>query len=74
MLRNNMFNLVNQLTQESKSLWRIKNIYMQEAVGSDDMMNLWKKIQTDTEEHVLALEAAIKKGMAKSDAGAGDLK
>ncbi len=52
---------MNQAVQESKSLWRIKNQYMQEAVGSDDMMNLWKKIEKSKEEQILELQALIAK-------------
>ena len=63
MLRNNIFNLVNQLSQESKSLWRIKNEYMQEAIGNDDMMSFWKKLEADKEAHITELEAIIKKSL-----------
>ena len=61
MLRNNIFNLANQLVQESKSLWRIKNEYMREAVGSDDLMNFWKKLEKDKEEHITELQQLLKK-------------
>jgi hypothetical protein len=52
---------MNQLVQESKSLWRIKNQYMQEAVGNDDIMGFWKKIEKDKEEHIAELQTLIKK-------------
>lgn len=52
---------MNQAVQESKSVWRIKNQYMQEAVGSDDMMNLWKEIEKTKEEQIDKLQALIKK-------------
>ncbi len=61
MLRNNVFNLMNQMVQESKSLWRIKNQYTVEAVGSDDIMGLWKKIEKAKEEHISELQALIAK-------------
>lgn len=61
MLRNNVFNLMNQAVQESKSLWRIKNQYMQEAVGSDDMMSFWKKMEKEKEERITEIQALIKK-------------
>jgi hypothetical protein len=53
--------MMNQLVQESKSVWRIKNQYMQEAVGSDDMMALWKEIEKAKEDHITKLQALIKK-------------
>lgn len=61
MIRNNLFNLMNQVVQESKSLWRIKNEYMREAVGSDDIMAFWKKLEKDKETHINELQALIKK-------------
>jgi hypothetical protein len=61
MVRNNLFNMMNQLVQESKSVWRIKNQYMQEAVGSDDMMTLWKEMEKAKEDHINKLQALIKK-------------
>lgn len=53
--------MMNQLVQESKSVWRIKNQYMQEAVGSDDMMTLWKEIEKTKEDQITKLQALIKK-------------
>jgi hypothetical protein len=61
MLRNNVFNLMNQAIQESKSIWRIKNQYMQEAVGNDDLMNLWKKMEKQKEESITEMQTLIKK-------------
>lgn len=52
---------MNQAVQESKSVWRIKNQYMQEAVGSDDMMVLWKEIEKTKEDQIAKLRALIKK-------------
>ncbi len=64
MLRNNLFNLMNQAVQESKSLWRIKNQYMQESVGSDDIMAFWKKLEKEKEERIQELQDLIKKHAA----------
>lgn len=61
MLRDNLFNLMNQSVQESKSLWRIKNEYMKDCVGSEDIMSLWKKLEKDKEEHIQELQTLIKK-------------
>jgi len=52
---------MNQLVQESKSVWRIKNQYMQEAVGSDDVMAVWKEIEKSKEEQITKLQTLIKK-------------
>ncbi len=61
MIRNNAFNLMNQLVQESKSVWRIKNEYMQEAVGSEDIMAIWKEMEKTKDEQILKLQALIQK-------------
>jgi hypothetical protein len=52
---------MNQAVQESKSIWRIKNEYMQESVGTEDVMEFWKKLEKDKEEHINELQALIKK-------------
>ncbi len=61
MLRNNIFNLMNQLVQESKSIWRIKNEYMQEAVGNDELMALWKRLENEKEAAVDEMNKILKK-------------
>lgn len=60
-LRNNVFNLMNQMVQESKSVWRIKNQYMQEAIGNDELMALWKKLESDKEAAVEEMQKILKK-------------
>ncbi len=52
---------MNQAVQEAKSLWRIKNVYTAEAVGSDDIMALWKKIEKTKEEQISELQTLIAK-------------
>lgn len=61
MIRNNAFNLMNQLVQESKSVWRIKNEYMKEAVGSEDIMSIWKEMEKTKDEQITKLQALIQK-------------
>ena len=61
MIRNNLFNLMNQAVEDSKSVWRIHNQYMQEAVGNDELMVLWKKIEKQKEESITEMQALIKK-------------
>ncbi len=52
---------MNQLVQESKSVWRIKNEYMREAVGSEDIMAIWKEMEKTKDEHIAKLQALIQK-------------
>ncbi len=53
---------MHQLTQESKSLWRIKHNYRGEAT-SDEEIAFWNKLQDDKEAHIKELKDLIKKGM-----------
>ena len=48
MEHNNTYNLMNQMTQESKSLWRIKKNYLKEA-KTKQMKAFWTKMAKDKE-------------------------
>lgn len=52
MLDNNVYNLIEQLTIENKSLWRIKNNYKTDAVQDKEATDLWDLIEKDKEELV----------------------
>lgn len=64
MLNNHIYNLFTQITQEHKSLWRIKNNYQQDAEHCPDCKAFWEKMTKDKEDHVAELEAMIKKHLA----------
>ncbi len=59
MENNNTYNLMHQLTQESKSLWRIKNNYLDESL-TDEEKSFWMKLAADKEAHISELKALIK--------------
>ena len=59
---NTTYNLFNQLTQESKSLWRIKNTYMAEAV-TDEEKAFWNNLAEQKEQTVNELKDLIKKAL-----------
>jgi len=59
MENNNIYNLINQMTQESKSLWRIKKNYIKEA-KTKPMKDFWTKMAKDKESHLKELKALIK--------------
>ncbi|MEN9852211.1 MAG: hypothetical protein RI996_154 [Candidatus Parcubacteria bacterium] len=61
-MQNNLFNLINQLTQESKSLWRIKDQYQKDA-QTDEQRAFWLKIQKEKEQTVAELQEMVKKEM-----------
>ena len=59
MEKNNTYNLMNQMTQESKSLWRIKKNYIKEA-KSKEMKAFWTKMQKDKESHLKQMKKLLK--------------
>jgi hypothetical protein len=59
MLDNNMYNLMAQITEESQSLWRIKNSYKKDSGGCKECMDFWIKLEKDKEEHIKQLEKLI---------------
>jgi hypothetical protein len=59
MLDNNTYNLMAQITEESQSLWRIKNSYKKDAGGCHECMEFWTKLEKDKEEHIKDLERLI---------------
>jgi hypothetical protein len=59
---NNVYNLMHQLTQESKSLWRITNNYQNESF-SDEEKVFWTKLAAEKEAAITALKDLIKKAI-----------
>ncbi len=59
MENNNLYNLMHQFTQESKSLWRIKHNYTDESL-TDDEKSFWQKLATEKEAHLIELKTLIK--------------
>ncbi len=59
MEHNNTYNLMTQMTQESKSLWRIKKNYTKEA-KSKEMKAFWSKMAKDKEAHLKEMKALLK--------------
>lgn len=62
MEQNNVYNLMHQLTQESKSLWRIANNYQNESLSEEEKA-FWTKLAADKESHITELKALIKKAL-----------
>lgn len=62
MENNTTYNLMNQMTQESKSLWRIKNVYLAEAV-SDEEKTFWSTLAEQKEQTVVELKTLIKNAL-----------
>lgn len=59
MKNNNLYNLMTQLTQESRSLWRIKNEYQKDAKDKE-LKAFWKELAAEKEALVEDLKMIIK--------------
>jgi protein-arginine kinase activator protein McsA len=64
MLDNHKYNLLNQLSQESKSLWRIEQTYLADAEACDDCKATWKKVAEEKRKCIAHLETQVKEHMA----------
>ena len=60
MLDNHLYNLMLQLTQENKALWRIKNNYIKDADNCKKCTDYWNRMLHDKEKHTKDLMALIK--------------
>ena len=61
MLDNHIYNLMLQMTEENKSLWRMKNNYANDAGDCTDCKTFWEKMEKDKEDHIEELLGLIKK-------------
>jgi len=59
MLDNNTYNLFAQITEESQSLWRIRNSYMADAGQCHECIDFWEKLAQGKEQHIRDLEKLI---------------
>ena len=60
MLDNNTYNLMEQLTTENKSLWRIKNNYKNDAAMDNESKQIWSFLEKDKEEIVKLLTERLR--------------
>lgn len=56
---NHIYNLMSQMVQEHRSLWRIKNNYMGDAGDCPKCEEFWKKMEADKEDHIKELTALL---------------
>ncbi len=54
-----------QMTEEHKSLWRIKNEYLKDSEGNDSSLDFWKRLAEDKENHIKELTSLIKTELNK---------
>ena len=62
MTQNNIHNLMTQMVQEQKSLWRIENNYIKEA-GSDVEKSFWESLHNEKKMHIEELRKLIKESI-----------
>lgn len=60
MFDNNVYNLMVQMVEEHKSLWRIKNTYRKDAAQCKECIDFWDKMEKDKEDHIKDLTRLIK--------------
>ena len=61
MLNNNLYNLIAQLTEENRSLWRIRDQYQKDAEECPECKTFWLDMERDKEDHIKKLTELIKK-------------
>ena len=54
-----------QITEEHKSLWRIKDEYLKDSEGNDSSTDFWKRMAEDKENHIKELTSLIKTELNK---------
>lgn len=59
MKNNNLYNLMTQLTQEARSLWRIKNEYKKDAGKNAELKKFWAEIAMEKEALIEDLKKVI---------------
>lgn len=60
MLDNNMYNLMEQMVEESQSLWRIKHHYKKDAADCPECRKFWENLEKDKEQHIADLEELVR--------------
>ena len=59
MHKNHTYNLLQQLVQEQKSLWRIKEMYPKDTEGCEECNVFWHKMAEDKESHIEEITALL---------------
>ncbi len=60
MLDNHIYNLMAQIVQESKSLWRIRNEYKRDAEACDKCHELYADLERQKEDNLRRMEAILR--------------
>ena len=60
MVDNSLYNLMIQMVEENKSLWRAKNMYKKDARHCDNCEKFWADLEAEKEQRVDELRELIK--------------
>ncbi|MFQ6128342.1 MAG: hypothetical protein ACE5QW_05520 [Thermoplasmata archaeon] len=60
-----MYNLMEQATTESKSLWRIRNYYKKDAETNPVLLAFWKEIESKKEQNIMKLTELIRAALGE---------
>lgn len=60
MLDNHTYNIMKQMAQEHKSLWRIKNAYKTDAGDCAKCQDLWNRMEEAKEAYVTEMKEILK--------------
>jgi hypothetical protein len=61
MLSNSAYDLMEQLTKENQSLWRIRNNYKKDSANDREAMEFWNYLEKDKAEHIKRLTELVEK-------------
>jgi hypothetical protein len=59
MVDDNLYNLMAQMVEEHKSLYRIKKMYKVDAKKCKECKDFWEKLEKDKEDHIQELMGLI---------------
>lgn len=63
MPKNHLYDLMQQLVQESESAWHIKHYYLEDTEDHNDCTKLWQRILREKENNIRELEKMVRSHM-----------
>lgn len=60
MLDNHGYNLMTQLVEEHRSLWRIRDAYIRDSGGCQECIEVWQRLAREKENQIRQLEALLR--------------
>ena len=63
MFDNHVYNVMKQLTEEHKSLWRIQKMYKKDAKSCKACKAVWQKMEKEKHAAIKELQAVLKHHM-----------